>query len=1311
MGNKRGKNNSKAGSSTRGNTQKTTVESDAAMKPDTHSRSFSSQKDMSNNSLSDTDVDERAGNSYPGIRNYPTTQHQHRSNRVGVGMGNKRGKNNSKAGSSTRGNTQKTTVESDAAMKPDTHSRSFSSQKDMSNNSLSDTDVDERAGADGEAILWEEANEIYSDAILKLPDVGKDMVDHDAEQYINEAIRMLGLERTKRMKITSRPLNKCQVPTPPRDLTNKFFRCEGFSKDAELAFAEKSTTFTVLEPVLKEAPSAMTNTLAQEFIRSPFKLWWNDSSLKLQTSIPYHHKFLLWARMMLVSAEDKEMLLKADIFRGVLASLYQIPINTSLLAAFLTFWNSEGHTLVTTQGEMGYPLIAMYDTMGIPISAYTDAWVLQQEGSYSHVTLQSWIDHFIGEDLGATVKTQAPMPRIVRVLHTAYTDAWVLQQEGSYSHVTLQSWIDHFIGEDLGATVKTQAPMPSHFYADPEDPLLSRLDFRTLELQNRWSARFSNYRVFHQQQYGRVIYRAAFIAAWLCTYCVPVHMGAYIRPEVFCAAARLAQGVRLAIGTASMAHLYQSLDNASQNIIDGSESASECQLAIPAHFIMGWFSSYWKMTPSQPGVNPKITHFPPFVTDAWRITSTEISLFEAHRLFIDLATDNESLLSLSFLGKSCIRFPKSESEVLLSDARESVDGTRNTIRITTIDMLISSSVGAVTHTRCQFHHNLVYCPHRFARMHACDQDVPDFFMEGPNGQFLLQFSTYLKGTREETTEHLQRRHLAYYFPTGHRFHLQPLSRRTKCSAEYKKWCMSALNFFTKADMICSGQEPPCTPQGDEINASSITAACASKIKSKNTARVVTPAPTSSKGNETAPDSGSSIPVVTHSLEENIPTSGKKNNTACDGEKIRTIPELETMTVIPPVDKVFIRKRSNPKDLAARFLKLSSSHKDGRDQKEDVAIIEAPVPISSRTEVSLPGDINVLQGNRGKRSSPQHVPDEEKTDLLAPVVEDQELDVMIEQQGDHDDGSPIKKQRLDCPDGGHNLEVALSKAAALKSSLDQTVKCYLNSVGDEFTILKRNPDENCISKHGERTGIVVPQFTDPILRSMMGYIHSDLKRIHKLIASPILDKISLSTRIGRVLNSWRNMLQDKIPQEVQELMSELERLRENLNSKVEHAVSFSISSMRADEEHVKEQLSIGQKSHGSIMVGFNSLKDYGSVWDTLKDEVKQRKKEQVAKIKELTDALGNARSKLFLEQEYEKKLHQLHSQYDEIVSGASDALSRLEKTLAQGSSCLESITKAIEKAGSLGDSELPISLREQLKFVESCVVEGVDDNDE
>jgi hypothetical protein len=59
--------------------------------------------------------------------------------------------------------------------------------------------------------------------------------------------------------------------------------------------------------------------------------------------------------MMLISEDDKPMLHKADIFRKVLASLYGVPINSSLLSAFLTFWNIEGHTLLTAQGGNGLP--------------------------------------------------------------------------------------------------------------------------------------------------------------------------------------------------------------------------------------------------------------------------------------------------------------------------------------------------------------------------------------------------------------------------------------------------------------------------------------------------------------------------------------------------------------------------------------------------------------------------------------------------------------------------------------------------------------------------------------------------------------------------------------------------------------------------------------------------------------------------------------------------------------------------------------------------------------------------------------------
>jgi hypothetical protein len=56
---------------------------------------------------------------------------------------------------------------------------------------------------------------------------------------------------------------------------------------------------------------------------------------------------LLWAQMMLISLEDKTMLLKADMFCGDLASMHHIPMDTSIIVAFITFWNIEGHTLVT----------------------------------------------------------------------------------------------------------------------------------------------------------------------------------------------------------------------------------------------------------------------------------------------------------------------------------------------------------------------------------------------------------------------------------------------------------------------------------------------------------------------------------------------------------------------------------------------------------------------------------------------------------------------------------------------------------------------------------------------------------------------------------------------------------------------------------------------------------------------------------------------------------------------------------------------------------------------------------------------------
>jgi hypothetical protein len=57
------------------------------------------------------------------------------------------------------------------------------------------------------------------------------------------------------------------------------------------------------------------------------------------------------------------------------------------------------------------------------------------------------------------------------------------------------------------------------------------------------------------------VYRATFIAAWLCTYCVPIKEAKFIHPEVITMAVEIAQGSNRAIGITSMAFLYCALDN------------------------------------------------------------------------------------------------------------------------------------------------------------------------------------------------------------------------------------------------------------------------------------------------------------------------------------------------------------------------------------------------------------------------------------------------------------------------------------------------------------------------------------------------------------------------------------------------------------------------------------------------------------------------------------------------------------------------------------------------------------------------------
>jgi hypothetical protein len=271
--------------------------------------------------------------------------------------------------------------------------------------------------------------------------------------------------------------------------------------------------------------------------------------------MPVCQKMLIWARMMLVNHEDRSMLQKSDIYRSVLASLYCFQADPSLVAAFLTYWNVDGHTLVTSQGEMGYPLHTISNAMGIPISGRL-------------------YEEFIPPcfDVHGHLET----------LYTIYASLCPSELQPGLGLVSPTAWLDHFFddkADSFGSSLLDG-------FANPKDPLLQKLRFHVAVQGDRLAAILGAETLSYRSIYPSTVYRAAFITAWLCTYCIPVEAGQYIRPGVFQMAVQISEGIHRAIGVASLAFLYNCLDNIHDNIISGTRSASECSLFLLGHFIM-----------------------------------------------------------------------------------------------------------------------------------------------------------------------------------------------------------------------------------------------------------------------------------------------------------------------------------------------------------------------------------------------------------------------------------------------------------------------------------------------------------------------------------------------------------------------------------------------------------------------------------------------------------------------------------------------------------------------------------------------------
>uniref|UniRef100_A0A0E0KEV4 Aminotransferase-like plant mobile domain-containing protein n=1 Tax=Oryza punctata TaxID=4537 RepID=A0A0E0KEV4_ORYPU len=202
-----------------------------------------------------------------------------------------------------------------------------------------------------------------------------------------------------------------------------------------------------------------TTTLAQQFINSSTRRWVEGQPVQLRTEVSPNEKLMLWARMLLVNPEDSAYLTKAGIFRGVMASIYKCQIQPALVAVFLIYLNVNGHTLITNQGEMGYPLQC-----------------------YGHPSFWTPLRRIYP----ATIHCSWPFPGLVPIA----------------------TWVDHFFGV---ASASLQSFLPDGF-VDPTEPLYEDKDFH-VELRNdRPTAIMCDLEMSYKYTYPLVVYRAAFIA-------------------------------------------------------------------------------------------------------------------------------------------------------------------------------------------------------------------------------------------------------------------------------------------------------------------------------------------------------------------------------------------------------------------------------------------------------------------------------------------------------------------------------------------------------------------------------------------------------------------------------------------------------------------------------------------------------------------------------------------------------------------------------------------------------------------------------
>ncbi|ONL94836.1 hypothetical protein ZEAMMB73_Zm00001d028150 [Zea mays] len=210
----------------------------------------------------------------------------------------------------------------------------------------------------------------------------------------------------------------------------------------------------------------------------------------------------------------------------------------------------------------------------------------------------------------------------LETLYTIYASLCPSELQPGLGLVSPTAWLDHFFddkADSFGSSLLDG-------FANPKDPLLQKLRFHVAVQGDRLAAILGAETLSYRSIYPSTVYRAAFITAWLCTYCIPVEAGQYIRPGVFQMAVQISEGIHRAIGVASLAFLYNCLDNIHDNIISGTRATMLFGFFKILHsFVIGFLCQLQSQQQSLP---LQVTKLPRIV----RVSKTRVTSYNDNQL-------------------------------------------------------------------------------------------------------------------------------------------------------------------------------------------------------------------------------------------------------------------------------------------------------------------------------------------------------------------------------------------------------------------------------------------------------------------------------------------------------------------------------------------------------------------------------------------------------------------------------------------------------------------------------------------------------